>query len=154
MRIIYTKTRAKLRAQKVNFVSPEQYPLYWGFPQKPGASYSILQKILSHSIVYFTVPSRSSLPFRTYSPFAVNSAQLAVLRALFELAKMVCNQVPNGRMIRVVCVEEWRVFLKNNTPILASRTLYEYDPLPVCAFRKLMSRAFAIVGDGTGKGQK
>ena len=79
------------------------YPLYWRSPQKPGTSYSTLQKISINSIFHRSIKIQLTpsylLPICFRQVF--NSAQLAVLRALFEPAKMVCNQLPNGRKVRV-----------------------------------------------------
>ena len=79
------------------------YPLYWRSPQKPGTSYSTLQKISINSIFHRSIKIQLTPSYLLPICFqqVLNSAQLAVLRALFEPAKMVFNQVPNGRMVRV-----------------------------------------------------
>ena len=82
----------------------------------------------------------------------LNSAQLAILRTLFKPAKMVCNQVSE---IAGMSVPLFFLLINiKQLPILASWTLNEYDPFLVCAFCKLMSRAFTTVGDCTGKRQR
>ena len=88
-------------------------------------------KSLPHSIYSSTVPSplRSSLPLRTFSPFAFNNPSYNLPSCVLSLNH-----------------PRWSA--------IASWKLYEYDTLPVCLFCKLKSQVFTTISDRTGKCQR
>ena len=108
--VSYTRKRGQSCVLKVKFVSPEQYPLYWRLPQKFGASYTTLLPQNPHSEIYSTVPSRSSLPFRTFSPFAFNKS--SIVRSL-PSSVLSLNQ-PRWSAIKCLMVEWSESFLLKN----------------------------------------